>query len=459
MTYAGKTMDARLWRLMGLCLHEYIPRHLQDVKDRALHSELENKWFDTLRAAAKYRFAVWQRTAMRVLCATKSRTVAMLLCRIPFMLKQIAGRHRPQPTRRRILFCGVGFGHGGLARAFLPVARILEESGYEVRVLVPHAADTGFLGIPPEYEIGPAFKWKATGLWTGRALRLFHILTCGRFRFVFARYIPHDAFVVFGASCCLEWCGYSNKPTWGFLHSDPMTGPSKALRPFVVRDMRRSASRYRGMFAVSEAMRTAWCEIGIDSEVLRIPCDEKPQNNDRRTDSDPAHCVCIGRLSWEKGQDRLLNALVRTPGLSLTFVGEGTTKAEIELQVCRLGLSDRVDFVGWQDDPSPFVSRAGLLVNPSRLEGLGLATVESLLAGTPVLATDVPGNREALSCGRYGMLVDDSIDGLTTGLAAYMADHHACDPNIGFDAVRKELHAMSHASAERLSQINWTEVS
>ena len=459
MTRAGKTMDAKLWRFMGLCFLEYIPRHLQDVKDPSLHSELESKWFETLHAAAKYRFAAWQRTAMRVLGATKSRTATMLLCRLPFMLKQMMGRHHPQPARRRILFCGVGFGRGGLASAFLPVARTLKDAGYEVKVLLPHASDASHLGILSEYEIGPAFRWKASGLWAGRALRTFHLLTGGRFRFLFARHIPHDAFVVFGASCCMEWSGYSKKPTWGFLHSDPMTGPSSLLKPLIIRDMRRSAARCRGMFAVSEAMKTAWHEIGIDSVTLRIPCAELPPADEHRPASDPTRCVCVGRLSWEKGQDRLLEAIARVPGLSLTLVGEGTYRTELEHQVDRLGLSGRVNFAGWQDDPSPFVASAGLLVNPSRQEGLGLATVESLLAGTPVLATDVSGSREALSCGQYGMLVDDSVDGLAAGLAAYSADHHACDPKIGFAAVREELRSMSHASAERLSQINWTEAS
>ena len=165
----------------------------------------------------------------------------------------------------RILFCGVGFGHGGLASSFPPVAAALERRGFEVKVLVPHAADRGALGLPPGYETGPAFRWRVRSIWAGRLLRLFHLATFGRLRFLFARRVPHDAFVVYGASCCMEWCGYSSKPTWAFLHSEPEIGLSGPLRPAIVRDLRRSAARAQRVFAVSNAVHDAWLKLGAAS--------------------------------------------------------------------------------------------------------------------------------------------------------------------------------------------------
>ena len=455
MTAAGKTMDRKLWRFMGLCFLEYIPRHLQDVSDKALHDELEASWFDTLRNASQFAFAPWQRFAMRVLGVTRSRFAAWFFCRLPYALKQAMHRHRSSPARRRVLFCGVGFGHGGLASSFPHVAAALERAGYEVKVLVPHAADAGRLDVPAEYEVGPAFRLRIDGLWSGRALRLFHLLTGGVFRFAFAKRVPHDAFVVYGASCCMEWCRYSKKTVWGFLHSAPMTGPSDILRPLVVRDMRRSAAHCRGMFSVSEAMKHAWGEIGIGSDVLRLPCADVPSLVCGEVPRDVSRCICVGRLSHEKGQDRLLDALSRVPGLSLSFVGDGPDRDSLVLRSEALGLSGRVKFVGWQKDVRPFMTSAGLVVNASRSEALGLSTIEALLSGAPVLATDIPGNREALSNGRYGRLVPDSADGLAAGLSAFAEDAHACDPEVGFSVVREELNAISLASAKRLGAIDW----
>ena len=166
-------------------------------------------------------------------------------------------------------------------------------------------------------------------------------------------------------------------------------------------------------------------------------------------------CVCVGRLSHEKGQDRLLDALARVPGVRLSLVGDGPDRDSLVRRAETLGISARVEFAGWQKDVAPFLSNAGLVVNSSRSEALGLSTIEALLSGAPVLATDIPGNRESLSNGRYGRLVPDSVEGLASGLAAFAADPHVCDPDVGFAVVREELRAISLASTERLGSIDW----
>ena len=370
----------------------------------------------------------------------------------------------------RVLFCGVGFGHGGLASSFPPVAAALERRGFEVKVLVPHAADRGALDLPPGYETGPAFRWRVRSIWAGRLLRLFHLATFGRLRFLFARQVPHDAFVVYGASCCMEWCGYSSKPTWAFLHSEPEIGLSGPLRPAIVRDLHRSAARAQRVFAVSNAVHDAWLKLGIDSEVLRLP--RACKSSSAAAARDPRRCVYVGRLSWEKGVDRLLDAIARVPGLSLDVVGDGPLRRDLERRAVALGVAGRVRFLGWQDDPAPFLAvaglaaspsrseglslsilDAGLAASPSRSEGLSLSILEALEAGVPVLATDIPGSREALAGGRYGRLVPDSVDGLAAALAEFVRNPRSCDPAVGFETVRAELSAMSAESERRLAEI------
>ena len=354
----------------------------------------------------------------------------------------------------RVLFCGVGFGRGGLARSFPPIAAALERRGYEVKVLPPHAFDRGGLGVASGRETAPAFRFGPCGLWIGRVLRVFHLLTGGVFRFLCARKIPHDAFVVYGASCCMEWCRYSNRPTWAFLHSEPVIGFQGPLRAAIVRDLRRSAARARGVFSVSNAVRDAWRKLGIESEVLRLPRQSPPPAAGAR---DPRRCVCVGRLSWEKGVDRLLDAIARVPELALDIVGDGPLRAALERRAAELGLAARVRFLGWQDDPAPFLSAAGLAVSPSRSEGLSLSVLEALEAGVPVLATDIPGNREALADGRYGRLVPESVDAFAAALAEYARNPRSCDPGCGFATVRAELAAATAESERRLGEIEWTE--
>ena len=110
--------------------------------------------------------------------------------------------------------------------------------------------------------------------------------------------------------------------------------------------------------------------------------------------------VCVGRVHRQKGQDVLLRAwpLVASPRAHLVIVGDGP-----ELPQARELATSSVTFVGGVDraEALEWMQAADLLVMPSRWEGMALVPLESLAVGTPVIASDVTGAREAIdaTCG------------------------------------------------------------
>jgi len=122
------------------------------------------------------------------------------------------------------------------------------------------------------------------------------------------------------------------------------------------------------------------------------------------------HLVTAGRLSREKGFDLLLAAmpsvLEHFPQTRLTLLGEGPLAAVLNAQSRQLGLSEVVDFPGFQHNPWRYFRHANLFVLPSRYEGLPNALLEALAVGTPVVATDCPGGlREIQACCKQIVLV------------------------------------------------------
>lgn len=117
----------------------------------------------------------------------------------------------------------------------------------------------------------------------------------------------------------------------------------------------------------------------------------------------------LGRLSPEKGQQDLLEALaqVRREGGNFTavFAGDGPDRASLERQAAQAGLLDRVLFVGHVSPPNPVLEETDLLVLPSHTEGLPNAVLEALLMDVPVLATAVGGTPEILEDGVTGRMV------------------------------------------------------
>ncbi|WP_457979673.1 glycosyltransferase [Ectopseudomonas composti] len=111
----------------------------------------------------------------------------------------------------------------------------------------------------------------------------------------------------------------------------------------------------------------------------------------------------VGRLVVEKGFDLLIEAvsgwLKAHPRDHLVLVGEGSERKALVALTRRLDVAGQVHFVGYQPDAPRLYRAFDLLCIPSQQEGLGLVLSEALIAGVPVLATDLPVFREQLSGG------------------------------------------------------------
>ena len=116
----------------------------------------------------------------------------------------------------------------------------------------------------------------------------------------------------------------------------------------------------------------------------------------------------IGRLSWEKGLDILVEAFSQVQDTSLTLIlaGAGPEESALRQQVARLGLTNSVQFAGRVSDVRGLIRSSRLVVFPSRREGFPLALLEALQEGAQVVVTDCPGSMaEIVGRGRYGTVV------------------------------------------------------
>lgn len=114
--------------------------------------------------------------------------------------------------------------------------------------------------------------------------------------------------------------------------------------------------------------------------------------------------LALGRLDRRKGLDVLLAAVAKTPNVDLEIVGDGPEKDALVALAARLGVAARVRFTGYVDDVRDAIARADVLVSSARTEGLGVALLEGMAMGRPVVALPTGGIPEFVEDGRTGWL-------------------------------------------------------
>jgi glycosyltransferase involved in cell wall biosynthesis len=151
----------------------------------------------------------------------------------------------------------------------------------------------------------------------------------------------------------------------------------------------------------------------------------------RSTDGarDPWCIGAAGRLEPIKGYDVLIEAFARVlaayPQARLELAGEGAARFDLEQQVARLAIGHAVRFPGWLDLP-PAMARWSMFVQPSREEGLGVAALEAMASGLPVVASAVGGLPELVDHGVTGLLVaPGAVGALAEAMQALLRDSAA----------------------------------
>jgi glycosyltransferase involved in cell wall biosynthesis len=130
--------------------------------------------------------------------------------------------------------------------------------------------------------------------------------------------------------------------------------------------------------------------------------------------------LAVARLTDQKGIDIAIRALAELPDDTvLVVLGDGPERAALVRLARELGLERRVFLLGRVPDVGAWLGRATLLVHPARWEGFGLAVLEAMLAGLPVVATNVSALPELVVDGESGVLVaPDSPEALARGIAS-----------------------------------------
>jgi teichuronic acid biosynthesis glycosyltransferase TuaC len=183
------------------------------------------------------------------------------------------------------------------------------------------------------------------------------------------------------------------------------------------------------LIAVSAALKDALVALGapdnkvtvlrngVDTALFRPPADR--DGSRRALGLTRNTLISVGLLIERKGHHRTIDAMVKLPDFELTIAGEGPERDRLAALIARLGLSDRVRLLGSRPHAAlpALYGAADASVLASSREGWANVLLESMACGTPVVASNIPGNPEVVRTRDAGVIATDNTpDGIVAGV-------------------------------------------
>jgi glycosyltransferase involved in cell wall biosynthesis len=160
-----------------------------------------------------------------------------------------------------------------------------------------------------------------------------------------------------------------------------------------------------GIIAVSGAVRDMLIRSGIPSshiEVIHTGI-ELPAHTGSRPAAGPITVGHMGAFTKEKGQDTLIAVARELPQVRFVLAGDGPLREELQHSATR-----NVEFRGFVSDAAAFFGQLDVFLMPSKSEAWGLAALEAMAHGVPVIGSDIQGLAEIIESGKSGWLLPSS---------------------------------------------------
>ena len=175
------------------------------------------------------------------------------------------------------------------------------------------------------------------------------------------------------------------------------------------------------------------CYTGLDLQSLdaaRVAAEADPPAVSKLLEGRP-FILHLARLAPVKGHVTALHAVklaeqaLADAGWGYAIVGDGPDAARLRAQATQLGLTDRVQFLGRRDgaELAWLLGHASLAVSTSLAEALPTAVIEAMASGVPMLASDIPPQRELVEPDAAGLLFETgNAEAMAAGLRAMVSD-------------------------------------
>lgn len=334
---------------------------------------------------------------------------------------------------KKILFLIPTLGGGGAERVLVNLVNNLDKDKYDITIKTLFKSDVNakYLNKDIKYLEGrlPQFRGNT------RVLRLFSPKFLYKF-FIKEKYDLVVSYLEGPTARIVAGCPDESTKLICWIHVEQLTEKALAHSFKSVAEAQKCYGRFDTTVCVAETVKQDF----ISLSKVKKPCvvlyntneDEKilslAQDSINGDFSDEINVVSVGRLTEQKGFDRLIKVHKRIleQGIkhNVYILGTGDSFEKLSQLVKNYDLENSFHLFGFKDNPYKYVKNADLFVCSSRREGFSTAVTESLILGTPVVSTCCSGSYELLGENdEYGIVTENSEQGVYEGMLKMLSSN------------------------------------
>ncbi len=361
--------------------------------------------------------------------------------------------------KKRILFFHFDLGGGGAEKVLVNLLNNLDPNKYDITLYTVFNSGVYKNSFAEHIKRKTIFKKQFRGFIT-----LAKILSPGLLHKLFIRekYDIEIGFYHRFPARVIGGCKNDNCKTYAWVHSK-MVSPADFFTSYrSIDEANKVYHTFNKVAFVAQSakdeflVQTGWDDINcqVVHNVMDIEniISESKQDIDINLDKSKLNICSVGRLTKDKGYDRLLQCLQEIIKEGFTnwhfyLLGRGEEDDKLKKMVEDLKLTEWVSFLGFSRNPYKYVSKMDLFVCSSYVEGYSTAVAEAVVLGVPVLTTNCSGMQEILG-NEAGVIVDNDDDKITEGLLSFFKDEkllHKCKEGA---TKRGKLFSIDHSIKE-----------
>lgn len=204
------------------------------------------------------------------------------------------------------------------------------------------------------------------------------------------------------------------------IHGGDIFDPTKNNSPHRKEYLRKAVelSINNSDFVVAQSTNTRnnankYYNLSKDIEIIPLPYEpysfERKSRKKLNLEDNKNYLVSVGRLVQRKGYKYLIEALpkIENEDTELMIIGSGPQEKELKKKSKELGVSDKVNFLGYLSEEKKFqyLANSDIYVLSSIHEGFGIVLQEAMQVGLPIIATNRGGQKDLIEDGKNGILI------------------------------------------------------